>query len=388
VTRILLLAIIGGTLLVPPPAGAIVNLDAEFVPIRSAYNPIWPVQTNPPQLDPDGYDHITAPFGPRIDRGNGRYDFHRGIDIRYPLGTSVVAPLEGELIAIYNAASPYNNPFGDGGTTVVLRHRARTHTGATGSVRGNAYFYSYYMHLSGYSPTVGAADGTLPRPSDRTIAKGTVIGWVGQTGRASYPHLHWEVRVGSQCQLETQVAGTCTWIGLDPAVQPLLLLPPAPQPALAIDRNAADNPGDVRFSIATNDDYPVLNRVEIELWQGQPGVAGSTLSRSHLIDFDTREGIIWNTRPTATEISIKDQLDRVNLDRDPAHRDLPHFEPLGSTTLPDTDIGWGFNTREEYKTVLLIPAAYIGTNRVGLWVRVKATDLNELAVTIVEAVGT
>jgi murein DD-endopeptidase MepM/ murein hydrolase activator NlpD len=92
-------------------------------------------------------------------RGGG---FHSGIDMFAPTGTPLVAVKAGSVNFVPNE--------GAGGNSVYLS-----------ATDGNVYFYA---HLSSF---VGGA---------RSVAQGEVIGLVGETGNASGPHLHFEIRVG------------------------------------------------------------------------------------------------------------------------------------------------------------------------------------------------
>jgi murein DD-endopeptidase MepM/ murein hydrolase activator NlpD len=98
-------------------------------------------------------------------RGGGRA--HEGIDIMAAGGTPVVAAADGSL---YNVG--YN---GLGGWRLWLRD-------------GNGTTY-YYAHLSSYAPA--AREGAA-------VARGTVIGYVGNSGDASGgpTHLHFEIHPG------------------------------------------------------------------------------------------------------------------------------------------------------------------------------------------------
>lgn len=93
-------------------------------------------------------------------RSGGRA--HAGIDIFAPTGAPVVAVKSGSLVL---------EAGGAGGNAAYLH-----------ADDGNTY---YFAHFSGY------AGG--PRP----VSQGEVIGYVGQTGNASTPHLHFEIRTPS-----------------------------------------------------------------------------------------------------------------------------------------------------------------------------------------------
>jgi murein DD-endopeptidase MepM/ murein hydrolase activator NlpD len=85
---------------------------------------------------------------------------HFGIDIAAPLGSPVMATLEGEVTLAARA--------GTFGNLVVIE------TGA---------FSVYYAHLDEIHISLGEA-----------VVWGQIIGTVGSTGRASGAHLHYEVR--------------------------------------------------------------------------------------------------------------------------------------------------------------------------------------------------
>ena len=93
-------------------------------------------------------------------RSGGRS--HGGIDIFAPTGTPIVAVKAGSISFQQGGA---------GGNAVYL-----------GASDGNTY---YYAHLSAY-----AGD-------PRGVSQGEVIGYVGQTGSATAPHLHFEIRTPS-----------------------------------------------------------------------------------------------------------------------------------------------------------------------------------------------
>jgi murein DD-endopeptidase MepM/ murein hydrolase activator NlpD len=98
----------------------------------------------------------SANYGPR---GSG---FHYGIDMFAPTG----AP----LVAVKSGTVSHMAMNGAGGNEAYLAAND-----------GNVYFYA---HLSQYAG------------GPRSVAQGEVIGYVGSTGNAAAPHLHFEIRLG------------------------------------------------------------------------------------------------------------------------------------------------------------------------------------------------
>ncbi|HWE44747.1 MAG TPA: M23 family metallopeptidase [Caulobacteraceae bacterium] len=125
--------------------------------------PVAPKITEIDFRDPlPGYA-INSPFGPRRlndeDRG-GR--IHEGVDIAAPKGTLIHATLDGEIVKT-GLSSSYGN-------FVEVEHMDGIH--------------SFYAHMS---RTAGLKVG-------EPVKAGEVIGYVGATGDATGPHLHFEIR--------------------------------------------------------------------------------------------------------------------------------------------------------------------------------------------------
>jgi murein DD-endopeptidase MepM/ murein hydrolase activator NlpD len=121
----------------------------------------WTCAADAPSLWPvEG--RLTSSFGERVDPFNGEGAFHSGIDISVPYGTPVHAAADG-VVTFADLMSGYGN-------LIELDH------GHGLSTR--------YGHLSGFAIAAG-----------QHVRRGQVIGYVGATGRATSPHLHYEVRV-------------------------------------------------------------------------------------------------------------------------------------------------------------------------------------------------
>lgn len=103
---------------------------------------------------------FTDGFGNRRDPFTGRRAFHRGLDISARRGTPVLAPGEGVVV--------FAGRNGGLGKTVKISH--------------GYGFTTVYGHLH----EIEVEPGDL-------VARGQRIGQVGNTGRSSGPHLHYEV---------------------------------------------------------------------------------------------------------------------------------------------------------------------------------------------------
>jgi len=123
---------------------------ADWVRANSAPS-LWPVE-----------GPITGSFGERIDPFNGEGSFHSGVDIGAMIGQPVVAPADGTVM--------FADFMGGYGRAVVIDH------GHGVSTR--------YGHLKSF--------GVFP---GERIHRGDTIGYVGDSGRSTGPHLHYEVRI-------------------------------------------------------------------------------------------------------------------------------------------------------------------------------------------------
>lgn len=92
-------------------------------------------------------------------------EMHRGLDLAAPTGTPVVATRSGRIVRV-DEHPAYGN-------LVVLRHLFG--------------FETYYAHLA----RVRVREGSL-------VLRGRPVGAVGETGRATGPHLHFEVRAADR----------------------------------------------------------------------------------------------------------------------------------------------------------------------------------------------
>jgi murein DD-endopeptidase MepM/ murein hydrolase activator NlpD len=106
---------------------------------------------------------VISPFGvARLHNGKPTGEIHAGIDQRAAAGTPIRAAAAGVVKIV--------QPFNVLGGTVAIDHGQGLET--------------MYLHMSKLSLELGAQ-----------VKKGDVIGYVGATGRANGPHLHWVVYV-------------------------------------------------------------------------------------------------------------------------------------------------------------------------------------------------
>ena len=113
------------------------------------------------------FSRVTSGFGMRRHPVFQQWRAHQGVDYGAPVGTRVRAT--GDGVAVFAGR---RNGYGN---LIVLRH----HGG----------YSTYYAHLRSFAR--GLRAGTR-------VAQGEVIGYVGQSGWATGPHLHYEFHVRNQ----------------------------------------------------------------------------------------------------------------------------------------------------------------------------------------------
>jgi len=109
-----------------------------------------------------GVGYYSSSFGWRIDPFTRKKAFHHGLDISALPGTEVIAPADGKVTKVYKDRR--------GGKIIEISH-------------GNG-FTTVFGHLQDYSVRRG-----------EKIKRGDVIATVGNSGRSTGPHLHYEVKV-------------------------------------------------------------------------------------------------------------------------------------------------------------------------------------------------
>jgi murein DD-endopeptidase MepM/ murein hydrolase activator NlpD len=100
-------------------------------------------------------------MGFRIDPFTKKRAFHAGIDIANRTGTPIYASQTGKVV--------FTGYKGNYGKTVILSHQ------------------------QGYTTVYGHLDEILVKKG-QTVRQGARIGTLGNTGRSTGPHLHFEIR--------------------------------------------------------------------------------------------------------------------------------------------------------------------------------------------------
>lgn len=169
-------------------------LAAEFINQARTYRAVWYAgtgtdgRTSGGYYAPDGknlrkaflrspleFSRISSGFGMRRHPIQRNWRAHRGVDYAAPSGTRVRA--------VGDATVEFAGRQGGYGNVVVLRHQGQ--------------YSTLYGHLSGFGRGV--------RKGAR-VAQGDTIGFVGQTGWATGPHLHYEFKFAGEARNPLAIA--------------------------------------------------------------------------------------------------------------------------------------------------------------------------------------
>jgi murein DD-endopeptidase MepM/ murein hydrolase activator NlpD len=119
---------------------------------------IWPIK--------GGIGHISMFFGQNENPFTGQYYIHKGIDIStYRSGDPIVATADGQVVTIDFDQEGFGN-------YVIIKHKHG--------------YYTRYGHMLSFRVKNG-----------QRVQQGEVIGYIGNTGLSTGPHVHYEVHVGS-----------------------------------------------------------------------------------------------------------------------------------------------------------------------------------------------
>lgn len=142
------------------------NVDAKLEEVRQQEiiqqlrsNPTM-VETTPSVWPAAGW--VTSAFGWRTSKFTGKREFHKGLDISAPQGTPVYSPAAGKIV--------FSGRDGSYGLSIKISH--------------NSNLLTRFAHMHSIEVKMG-----------QTIERGELIGYVGNTGRSTGPHLHYEVRL-------------------------------------------------------------------------------------------------------------------------------------------------------------------------------------------------
>ncbi len=132
-------------------------LDSQSTLLTDIPN-LWPIK--------GGIGHISMYFGQNENPFTGQWYIHKGLDIStYRQGDPVVATANGQVVTV-------DNDVGGFGLYIIIKHKHG--------------FYTRYAHLQKFAVSKG----------DK-VQQGQVVGYIGNTGLSTGPHLHYEVHIGS-----------------------------------------------------------------------------------------------------------------------------------------------------------------------------------------------
>lgn len=146
---------------------------AQTRAIRAEMDPIIERWNHTPSVPPtagylsSGYGFRLSPFSRSNEEDDGLLGFHSGMDISNVLNTPVQATANGTV-----ESAGWQSGYGN---AVVIRHSPELET--------------LYGHLNGLAPEIKVG---------QLVSRGDIIGYMGQSGRATGVHLHYEVRVGGR----------------------------------------------------------------------------------------------------------------------------------------------------------------------------------------------
>jgi len=145
---------------VNPSPQNLARIERELAEQTAAYRQFSPRQPSNLLFDKPVEGPLSSPFGLRRFFNGEERNPHSGLDFAVPAGTPVKAPAAGRVILV--------GDYFFNGRTVFVDH--------------GQGLISMFCHLSRVDVKVGDE-----------LARGAVVGRVGATGRATGPHLHWNL---------------------------------------------------------------------------------------------------------------------------------------------------------------------------------------------------
>ncbi|MFC6475415.1 peptidoglycan DD-metalloendopeptidase family protein [Pseudomonas asuensis] len=143
----------------PNPAD-LKRIEQELAEQTKAYRVFSPGTPSNLLLDRPVDGRLSSPFGLRRFFNGQERNPHSGLDFAVPAGTPIKAPAAGKVILI--------GDYFFNGRTVFVDH--------------GQGFISMFCHMSKVNVKLG-----------QDVPRGGVVGFVGSTGRATGPHMHWNV---------------------------------------------------------------------------------------------------------------------------------------------------------------------------------------------------
>lgn len=143
----------------PNPAD-LKRIDAELAEQIKAYRSFSPNLPSNLLLDKPVNGPLSSKFGVRRFFNGEERNPHAGLDFAVPAGTPIKTPANGKVILIGN--------YFFNGNTVFVDH--------------GQGFISMFCHMSKIDVKPG-----------QQLSRGAIVGRVGATGRATGPHMHWNV---------------------------------------------------------------------------------------------------------------------------------------------------------------------------------------------------
>ena len=145
---------------VSPAPAQLKRIEAELAVQIKAYRSFSPNLPSNLVLDKPVNGPLSSKFGVRRFFNGEERNPHSGLDFAVPAGTPIKTPANGKVILVGN--------YFFNGNTVFIDH--------------GQGFISMFCHMSTIDVKVG-----------QQLVRGAVVGKVGSTGRATGPHMHWNV---------------------------------------------------------------------------------------------------------------------------------------------------------------------------------------------------
>jgi len=143
---------------------------AQTKAVRERMDPIIERWNHTPSIPPtagfmsSGFGIRISPFSRGNEEGDGLLGFHSGMDISNSTNTPIQATANGTV-----TTAGWQAGYGN---AVILRHTPELET--------------LYGHMNTIAPQI---------KEGQQVARGDILGYMGQSGRATGVHLHYEVRV-------------------------------------------------------------------------------------------------------------------------------------------------------------------------------------------------